>query len=245
MSSDPELEKAEPVEVLVLGAHPDDAELAAGGMMHKLAAQGVRVGILDLTRGELGTRGSAEERTQEAANAARVLGVTVRLNLDLPDGGVRDVPEQRLRLITFLRKLRPRILVAHWGPDRHPDHTAAHAMVRAVQFQSGLPRIETGHPPHRPDSVYFYHAYTLPPNPPTFVVDISEHFETKLEALRQFRSQFHNPDYEGEETMLSTAAFWKNIDSRAAYWGERIGAAYGEPFYATLPIELDLLGQLR
>ncbi len=232
------------LDVLAIGAHPDDADLGVGGLVLKLTGRGLTVGILDLTRGELGTRGTPEERAAEAREAARRLGVTVRENAGLPDGAVQNNREQQRAVIEAIRKHRPKILLAPMGPDRHPDHTAAHALVRDANFFAGLERLESGRAPYRAPKIYHYFSYHEPETAPSFVVDISAHFDAKREALRAYASQFHNPGYEGGATLISSQAFWDGIEKRAAYWGHRIGAAYGEPLYTEGPAPLDIPPEL-
>lgn len=224
------------VDVLAVGAHPDDVELGIGGLLHKLAQHGHTVGILDLTRGEMSTRGSIEERDAEARDAARILGAVRRENAGLPDGAVANTHEQQMRTIFFIRAHRPRILIALMDDDRHPDHRAAHALVRDAAYFSGLARIDTGQEPYRPLITYFYHPYYEDRAAPALVVDISDHFEAKTEALRAHKSQFHNPDYPGEPTFISSPEFWESIRTRAAYWGGLVHVKYGEPLYAPGPI---------
>lgn len=227
------------VEVLAIGAHPDDVEVGIGGLMFKLAGQGLQTGILDLTRGEMGTRGTPEERAVEAAEAAKVLGVGHRANAGLPDGGVADCEDQRLTVIRWLRLFRPRILLAPFDADRHPDHEAAHHLVRNANYLAGLERIETDRPPHRASTVYYYRVYG-DSTPPQLIVNISEEFEVKMNALKAYRSQFHNPEYAGTPTYVSSEGFWQSIQTRAAHWGQHIGAAYGETLYALEPIAVDV-----
>lgn len=233
------------VDVLAIGAHPDDADLGVGGLLCKVAATGRRAAILDLTAGELGSRGTVEERAAEAAEAARLLGVCERRNAGLPDGGVANTPEQRLAVIRAIRALRPKVLLAPMTPDRHPDHTAAHDLVRDANFFAGVHGIETGQPAYRADAIYYYHAYEDFGPEPTRVVDISGVFAQKLEAVRAFRSQFYNPDYPGPETLVASKAFWERIAVRAAYWGGRVGVSHGEPLHGTMPVALDLPPELE
>jgi bacillithiol biosynthesis deacetylase BshB1 len=229
---------AEAVDVLAVGAHPDDIELGIGGTIHKLAAQGFKVAILDLTRGEMSTRGSIDERAAEAGAAAKILQVVQRENAQLPDGGLTNCTEFQRRIIPFIRRFRPRIVMATMASDRHPDHAAAYALMRDAAFYSGLVKIDTGQQPHRPPRVYYYAPYFEDAALPAFVIDISDHIEAKLEALKAHASQFHNPDYPGKETFISSARFWESIRTRAAYWGNRINAQYGEPFFAEGPLGL-------
>lgn len=233
------------VDVLAIGAHPDDVEIGAGGTILRLVDQGWRVGILDLSRGELSSRGRPEEREVEAAAAAKALGVAVRRNADLPDGGLANTPEHRAPIIEAIRELEPRVLLSHMTPDRHPDHEVAHTLVRDANFFSGLTSIATEAEPRRAESMLFYRPYYEDATPPQFVMDISQYFEAKLEVLRLYRSQFHNPDYEGAETMISGEAFWEGIGTRAAYWGHRINVAYGEALYGETPVALESLPGLK
>ncbi len=223
------------VDVLAVGAHPDDVEVGIGALVHKLARSGKRVAILDLTRGEMGSRGTPEERRVEALEAARILGATPRENAGLPDGSVANIPEQRQALIPILRTLRPSVLLAPMQNDRHPDHHAAHFLVRDANYLAGLTRIDTGQEPYRIPRMYFYPVY-IENRIPDLIVDVSEDFEAKLEALAAFQSQFYNPAYDGPPTYISSEAFWQSFRTRAAYLGGRIGAAYGEPLYIDGPL---------
>ena len=227
------------VEILALGAHPDDVELGIGGLIRKFASRGQSVGILDLTRGEMGSRGSVEERATEAADAAAILGVTHRANAGLPDGGLRDTQEQRMEVVRWLRRFRPQVLFAPMRDDRHPDHHTAHFLAREANYLAGLAKIATDAAPWRAPKIYFYHPYTEE-TMPALLVDISDQFECKCEALRAHRSQFFNPAYEGRATFISSPEFWESIATRAAYWGGRAGVRYAEALYAPGPVACDL-----
>ncbi len=227
------------VDVLAVGAHPDDVELGIGGTLHKLSERGYRVAVLALTRGEMGTRGTVEERAQEAAEAARILGIADRANVGLPDGGLANTVEQRLEVIPFIRTCRPGLILVNGSPDRHPDHAAAAALVRDANFYAGLKRIDTGQEPHRTPRLLHYHPY-FDAEMATFVVDISGHFDVKLEALRAYASQFYNPDYEAAPTRIASKSFWDSISARAVYWGAQIGTTHGEALLAPEPVGLDL-----
>ncbi|NIA14578.1 MAG: bacillithiol biosynthesis deacetylase BshB1 [Nitrospiraceae bacterium] len=229
------------VEVLAVGAHPDDVELGIGGLIHKLTQSGHSVGMLDLTRGEMSTRGTVEEREAEGREAARILGVACRENAGLPDGDLANTPEQRLAVIPFIRAFRPRILIATMSGDRHPDHHAAHFLTRNAAYFSGLKRIDTGQETYRPPITYYYHPYYEDTSPQSMIVDISDHLEVKLEALRAHASQFHNPGYGGPKTLISSKRFWDTIETRAAYWGNRVGVAYGEVLCSDGPIGVSSL----
>ena len=233
-----------PVEVLAVGVHPDDVELGCGGTLLKLRAAGRSVAILDLTRGELGTRGTPELRVQEAAAAARLLGVDQRLNLGLRDGFLGASEAEVRAVIGVLRALRPRVVLANALDDRHPDHGQAAALVRRACFLSGLRRIETrsggeSQAPWRPDNLFHYiqDRWMLP----SFVVDVSAHFEAKLVAVRAFASQFYDPQSQEPETYIASQAFWEYHRARAQELGHFIGAAYGEGFVAGGPLAFDLL----
>lgn len=233
------------VDLLVIGPHPDDADLGAGGLLCKLADAGRKTAILDLTEGELGSRGTVRERREEAQESARRLNVTIRKNACLPDGGLANTLEQRLIVVRHIRALCPRVIIGPRRPDRHPDHEGAHDLVQAAHFFSGVHGVDTGQPPHRAQALYGYHPYDDRDGLPTHVVDISEVFERKLEALAAFRSQFYNPDYDAPQTLVASSAFWDAIRTRAAYWGNRIGVRYGEPLYGTLPIAMHLPPELE
>ncbi|MBN2309926.1 MAG: bacillithiol biosynthesis deacetylase BshB1 [Candidatus Hydrogenedentes bacterium] len=228
------------VDVLAVGAHPDDVELGVGGMLHKLTQSGRSAAVLDLTAGEMSTRGSVDERRIEAQRAAGILGVAERAIASLPDGALANTPEQRREVIPFLRRFRPRIILAPMREDRHPDHVAAHGLVRDANFFAGLVKIDTGQEPHRAQRIYYYHPYYGGREMPPFVVDISEHFEAKLDALRAHASQFHNPAYPGRATHISSPEFWESIRTKAAYWGDRIGVRYGEPLFSDGPAGIAL-----
>ncbi|GAB4317108.1 MAG: bacillithiol biosynthesis deacetylase BshB1 [Candidatus Sumerlaeia bacterium] len=225
------------LDLLVIGAHPDDAELYAGGTIALLAALGRRVGVLDLTRGERATRGSAAERAEEAAAAAQVLGLAGRWNLGLPDAGVLNNEEQRLRLVGQVRALRPRLIVSHWPQDRHPDHNQAHAMVADVLHLANVGGLQTEAGRFRPSGAFWFPGYCPGGDPPpTFIVDISDFFERKIQALRCYRSQLAVSDFKGEPTMISSPAFLQWIEARARFYGHRIGVEFGEPFVAAAPL---------
>ena len=223
------------LDVLAIGAHPDDVELSCGGTIAKLVKQGRNVGILDLTRGELGTRGTPEIRDAEATEAAKILGVRIRENLELPDGSIEVSRTNILKIIQVIRKYKPDVLLfPHWL-ERHPDHEHVHALCREAWFYAGLEKIETTvfgvkQEAFRPHTYYHYmqwYEFT-----PSFVVDISNEFDQRMNAIRAYKSQLHNPDSNERETMLSTPAFLAMLETRCAYYGGRIGTAYGEPFYS-------------
>jgi len=236
------------LDVLGVGAHPDDLELSCGGTIAKLVQQGHRVGLVDLTEGELGTRGSRELRAQEAEAAASVLGVSVRENLKIPDGNIENTPEQRLRLVRVIRKYRPDVMLIPFHTDRHPDHERAHVLAREAWFAAGLTKIGTldnGHPQeaHRPRAYYCYmqwYEFT-----PSFIVDVTSTIETRMQAMNAFASQFYDPTRQEPQTVLSTPEFLEMVKTRLAYYGQRIGVRFGEPFYSPHPLRIDDLWSLN
>ncbi len=227
-----------PLDVLAFGAHPDDVELCAGGTICLLAQQGYRVGVADLTRGELGTRGTPELRAEEAARAAEIMRLTVRENMGLPDGNIANTPGNRLPVIRALRTWRPHIALIGGPECRHPDHGAGARLCADACFYAGLQGIRTEdesgapQPPWRPQHVLHY--MHLVEFAPSFVVDVTDAWPQRLEALAAFRSQFHHPGYEAKpgepETFVSDKGFLEWIKARARTYGHRIGVRYGEPF---------------
>jgi bacillithiol biosynthesis deacetylase BshB1 len=236
------------LDVLALGAHPDDVELSCGGTIAKLVKQGRRVGIADLTRGELGTRGSEQIRAAEAAEAARVLGVHVRETLDIPDGNLDTGFENRLKIVRVIRKYQPDVLLFPYHIDRHPDHERAHTLCREAWFASGLAKIETsldGAPqePFRPRAYYNYMQWFE--FQPSFIVDITDEFEQRMDCVRAFKSQFYDPDSNERQTILSTPEFLEMLRTRLAYYGDKIDRKYGEPFYSVTAINMSDLFTLN
>lgn len=227
------------VDVLAIGAHPDDVELGVGGLVCKLCQAGYRVVIVDLTEGELASRGTVAERRTEAENAAAILGVAERENVGLPDGGLVNTPEQRRILARFIRKYRPQVLLAPMKDDRHPDHHAAHFLAQDANYFAGVAGVDAGHSPYRVPHVYYYRVYG-DSSSPQFVIDVSAQMEKKLEALRAYRSQFHNPDYQGEPTYVASPEFWESIQARAASLGARIGVACAEGLHIDTPVVIEL-----
>lgn len=223
------------LDVLAIAAHPDDIELSCGGTIIKLAKQGRKVGIVDLTEGELGTRGTREIRAKEALNAARILGVSVRENLGIPDGNIENTVENRLLLIRSIRRHKPEVLLLPFHTDRHPDHVNAHTLCREAWFFSGIDKMETHdndikQAAHRPRNYYSYMQWFE--FVPSFIVDVSDEYEQRLNAVKAFKSQFHDPSSTEKETVLSTPEFLELIRTRLEYYGDRIGKKYGEPFFS-------------
>jgi N-acetylglucosamine malate deacetylase 1 len=222
------------LDILVLAAHPDDAELGAGGTIARHTAAGKKVGIVDFTRGELGTRGTPESRKQEAAASAKIMGISVRENLGLRDGFFRNDEESQLAIIQSIRKYRPDIVLANATNDRHVDHGKGASLGYDACFLSGLTKIETTdeagnkQAPWRPSAVYHYiQSLFIEPH---FIVDVSDHWDVKMQAIKAFKTQFFDPQSNEPETYISKPGFLKMIEARAIELGHAIGVTYGEGF---------------
>lgn len=222
------------LDILALAAHPDDVELGCGGTMALHASLGHKVGIVDFTKGELGTRGTPELRAQEAAAAAEILGAVVRDNLGLKDGFFQNDPDHQLKVIRVIRKYRPNVILANAITDRHIDHGKGAALAYDACFLSGLAKIESREDdgslqqPWRPPYIYHYiQSHYIEPD---FVVDISKFWDKKIASIRAFKSQFHDPSNKEPDTFISSPAFMKMVESRAQELGHSIGAVYGEGF---------------
>ncbi len=233
----------EPVDILAIAAHRDDVELTCGGTLLKSAAQRRRTAIVDLTAGEMGTRGSAELRASEATAAAEVLGVAARENLGLPDAGIVNTPETREALARVIRRFRPRIVLAPAQAGRHPDHRIAAQLVRDACFIAGLAKIAPDVPRHRPLKIIHALAYREDPVKPTFVVDISEEFERKLDAIRCYGSQFDGLTQAGE-VYPNGEPLYDIVRHQAAHYGSLVRARYGEPFFTTETMKVDDIAAL-
>lgn len=230
------------LDVLAFGAHPDDVELSASGTLLKLASQGKKTGIVDLTRGELGTRGSAELRDQEAAEAGTILGLSVRENLALADGFFEHNEANLKKVITAVRSFQPEVVLAPAIVDRHNDHGRGSKLVRDACFLSGLKKIETkrggkAQAHWRPKRIFFYiQDYNLQPD---FVIDITGFWEKKKESILAYGSQFFNPDFEAEETYISNQDFFKFQEARSRNMGHIIGSSFGEGFQSETALAIN------
>jgi len=226
------------VDVLAIGTHPDDVEIACGGTV-ALLARSRRVGILHLTCGEAGTRGTPEQREAEARAAAQALGVAELEFLDCGDGGLRTGRAEENALIAVLRRLRPELVLAPPPSDRHPDHGRAYRLVAAACFYAGLARRGEG-APHRPAVVFSYMQHD--PFEPSFIVDVTSVWESRLAALAAYRSQLHQADRAAEGadgepmTKVASPGYRSAIEGRARHFGLLIGAEFGEPFASRLPL---------
>lgn len=220
------------VELLAIFPHPDDAELGCGGTLAKAAANGHRVGIVDLARGEMASRGTVELRAVEAQRAAKVLGVSVRENVGLPDAGLRNDPATREQLALVIRRLRPRVVIAPALEGRHPDHRVAAQLVRDACFVAGLAKVAPQVPKHRPHKILHSITHRQDFIRPTFVVDVTAEFALKLEAIRCYESQFEGLTQAGE-VYPNGEPLEAIIQHHAAYYGALIRQRYGEPFFTT------------
>jgi len=227
-------------DALFIGAHPDDVEILAGGTVAKLARAGRDIVVADATRGEMGTRGTVEERAAEAADAAAVLKVR-RINLGLPDGSIaEDIPAATRAVVRAIREHRPRLVFVHESGDHHPDHNAISEATKFAFFQSNVLKYETGQERWRPSRLFFYVGTRQRwPQRPAFVVDVTDVWETKIASLRAHRSQLANADYKGPETYVASDLAWQQIEMRAGFFGGLVGVKYGEGFACDGPLRVD------
>src|SRR5256714_1747028 len=231
-------------DVLAIAAHPDDMELICGGTLIRTQMLGRATAILDLAAGEMASRGTPELRAKEATKAARVMGVAVRENLGLPDGGIQNTPENRTKVAVVIRRLQPRIVITHSLHGRHPDHPIVAQLVRDACFIAGLKKIEPKTAPHRPLKVLHALSFREDNVKPTFVVDISDAFEKKLQAIRCYESQFGDAVQAGE-VYPNGEPLSDLIRHHAAHYGSLIRCRYGEPFYTTETMRVDDVGALE
>lgn len=235
------------LDILVFAVHPDDAELACAGTILKQVALGYKVGIVDLTRGELGSRGTAETRDKEAQASAKILNLSTRENAQLADGFFENNKESQLALVHFIRKYQPEIVLGNALEDRHPDHGRAGKLIEDACFLSGLRKVETQlngatQQEWRPKHLFHYiqDRYIKP----DFVVDITPSWETKVAAIKAFKTQFYNPDSKEPETYISSGDFFQFIEARSREMGHQIGATHGEGFVKSKQIGISDLMKL-
>lgn len=227
------------VDILAIFAHPDDVELTVGGTLLKMKHLGYRTGAVDITRGEMGTRGTPEGRGAEAEEAARILKLDVRENLGLPDGRVFVTNDERQPLVRILRRLKPKVILTHQEADPHPDHNHIAQLVRESARLSSMMRYdeETGGDkipvPNVAHNVFSRRVV------PSFIVDISDFLDDKMAAIRAYRSQFHDPNSDEPETRLTSSGFLDELETRSRYFGSLIGVAAGEPFYIREALNVD------
>lgn len=217
------------LDILAFSPHPDDVELCCGGLIAKLSSRGYRVGIVDFTRGELGTEGTAEARMEEAEEAARILGVEIRENMDLGDCRVEPGFDQAKKVACVIRQHKPSLLLAPYGDNHHPDHAASRVLVDKGVFFAKLIRVPIDHTVHQARMVAYYMLHES--FSPSFIVDVSASYEKKLEAIRAYSSQMG--------LMLGEEGLLKTIELRDQTYGAKVGGKHGEPFYCSTPLKID------
>jgi bacillithiol biosynthesis deacetylase BshB1 len=230
------------LDVLVFAAHPDDAELSMGGTIAKFTSQGLLVGVADLTKAEFSTRGNVFTRAKETADASKILKLKVRENLGIKDGNIALSQENIKKVVTLIRKHKPTIVFAPYFNDRHPDHIDSSHLIKRAVFSSGLEKFKTiiagkSQLQYRPKKIFYYMQTYL--FEPTFIVDVSEHFDTKMKSVNEFKSQFHNPNLRKDDTFISKPEFLDYVKARGEFYGFQIRKKYGEPFFCEEKIEYD------
>jgi N-acetylglucosamine malate deacetylase 1 len=233
-----------PLDVLAIMAHPDDAELLCGGALIRSADEGERVGIVDLTKGESGTYGSGELRLQEAAKAAEVMGLAVRKNVGLRDSALANDAESRRVLVELIRELRPRVVVTHWREGRHPDHRVAAELVHDACFLAGLKNFAASGDAFRPTKLVHATAFREDVVLPSFVIDVTEQIDRKLEALAAYGSQFKGRSGAGEVFGGGDRPLFEQVRAQLAHYGSRIRVPFGEPFVVREALRVETLGKL-
>lgn len=231
------------LDILAMGAHPDDVELSCSGTLIKAVQSGKKVGVVDFTRGEMGTRGTVEQRAREAGEATKIMGLHVREQLGFRDGFFLNDEDHQLALMKIIRKYQPDVVLANAITDRHPDHGRGADLAREACFKAGLQKIQTkkdsGELQHawRPRAVYHYIQSI--PHTPDFIVDVSDAWETKVNSIKAYKTQFFDPNSDQPETYISSPRFLEMIISRAIHWGHEIGAQYGEGFTVERTLGVD------
>ena len=232
------------VDLLAIAAHRDDVELTCGGTLLKARDQGYRTGILDLTAGETGTRGTAELRAREAAAAAEILGISERRNAGLPDAGLANTDATRRTVVEHIRHFAPRIVILPFAVGRHPDHRIASELGRDACFLAGLAKYPASGPPHRPFKILYALAYREDPVKPTFVVDVTDQFDRKMAAIRCYASQFDDAISAGE-IFPTGQDLYSLVTVQNAHYGSLIRTRYGEPFHTHETVEVGDVIQLK
>ena len=217
------------LDMIALSPHPDDVELCCGGLIAKMHEKGYQIGIIDLTRGELGTEGTAEIRMREAAKAAEILGVKIRENIDLGDCKLSSGFYEAKKLADVIRQYKPSVLVAPYGDEQHPDHAVGKELAKKAVFLANLVKVKTGHEAYGVGAVVYYMLHQL--FVPSFVVDVTESYSKKLEAINAYESQ--------RRLMSGVEGLIRSIRLRDQFYGSRIGVKYGEPFFCDVPLKVD------
>jgi bacillithiol biosynthesis deacetylase BshB1 len=230
------------LDVLAISAHRDDTEITCGGTLIKMVDKKYKVGMIDLTQGEMGTRGSAKVRAEEAAAAAKVMGITVRENVEIPDSRVENNYENKLKIVNLIRKYRPKVVILPYWKGRHPDHYTTPKLAYEACYLSGLKKLETGGEPHRPFKILYASMYFQDIRP-SFLVDITDQFDRKIEAVKAYKSQFEDIR-PGQEVPFTRTDVFEVIRVRARNYGLLIQKMYAEPFLVNELIEIDDVVQM-
>ena len=228
------------LDALAFAAHPDDIELMCAATLIKLANKGYRTGVIALTEGEMGSRGTPDIRRKEFQNASEIMKLSVSEILDISDGNVRVNETNKLKVIHEIREHRPKLVFVPYWETRHPDHENCSHLVRQAAFFAGLKQIDTKQQHYRPHKIIYY--MELYEFNPSFIIDVSETFDEKIQAMQAYGSQFYSPnsaDQPQEQTFISTPEFTQHIITRGQYWGNKIGVQYGEPFLIREPMEVE------
>lgn len=232
------------LDVLAFGAHPDDIELTCAGTIIKLGKMGYKTGVISLTRGELGTRGTSKIRAKEFDASGEIMGLSVHKALNIPDGNITVSLENKLKVIREIREYRPKLVLTFYWEVRHPDHGYTSDLVREAAFLAGLKKIDTGQEAYRPIKIIYYaDRFEFKPS---FIVDVTDTHEDKIRAIQAYKSQFHNPEkgqYGDDVTNISRPEFLEAVITRAKQYGSYIGVQYGEPFLVREPLRVDDLIQ--
>jgi len=233
-----------PLDLLAIMAHPDDAELLCGGTLIKSAARGKRVGVIDLTAGEMGSAGDATIRAREAATAGAQMGLSFRACAELPDASLENTHDARMVLCSLLRAFRPHVVITHWKVGRHRDHRIASELVRDACFLSALKKLEVPGEPFRPRKLVYATAFREDAGPPDFVVDVTDQIGRKLDAIAAYTSQFEGATQAGEIFPSGDRGLTQQIRAKMAHYGSLIRVRYGEPFRVDEAMEVDEISEL-
>ncbi len=224
------------IDVIAFGAHPDDVELHCSGFLLAMKKKGYSTGVIDLTRGELSTRGTTKTRLSETDKASQLLELDIRQNLSLPDGYLEVCEEHKKPIVSAIRQYRPQIVLAPYWKERHSDHIKTSQLVTEASYLAGVRKYDSQFDAYRPQRVIYYHSYYR--FEPSFLSDISHVFNTKIAAIKAYESQF-NSQFAPEQTFISSTRFLENIITEMRYWGAQIQTAYAEPFYLREPVRVD------
>ena len=231
------------LEVLIFAAHPDDAELSIGGTIAKFSSLNLKTGIIDLTRGEMSSRGNIKLRKKESDKSGKILKIAYRENLGISDGNIELNRKNLEKVISVIRRFTPKIIFAPYFNDRHPDHIQTSKLIKDAMFKTGLIKFKTKHngknqSAYRPKKLFYYmQTYSFSPS---FIIDITDTFSQKMNAVRAYTSQFYDPNHQGPETFISRPEFIEFLEARAKNYGFQIGKKYGEPFFCEEQIEMGI-----